>query len=140
MITGGNAIDQLNGAGGNDTLIGNNGDDVLDGGAGNDSLNGGGGNDSLNVTAGNDTLVYDAVGFGADTVIGFDAKATGGQDLIDVRGLELTAASIGTDIVVKVVGADTRVTIGTDTILLQNVTGIGTNAITDAGFHLRVTR
>ena len=89
----GNGADTINGLGGNDILVGGGGNDILDGGEGNDTVNGGAGNDTITGGAGNDTLIatgagFDvlvfAPGFGTDTVTGFDANATGGQDLIDI--------------------------------------------------------
>ncbi len=59
------------------------------GGAGNDSfagfgyadrLNGGAGNDTLTGNGGNDTFVFNAAGFGADTLTDFDAS---GDDVIE---------------------------------------------------------
>ncbi len=103
-ITGNNNANLLFGAGGNDTLVGDDGNDVLDGGDGNDTLNGGDDNDTIIGGAGNDvidvgsgvnTIVYNAAGFGNDIINSFDA--TGGnatnQDLIDLRGLGVTAAN-----------------------------------------------
>ena len=92
VITGGSGTDVLSGAGGNDTLIGGIGVDSLDGGAGDDRLIGGTGNDLMNGGTGNDTFVF-ATGFGNDTISGFDANPTGGQDLLDISGLGITAAT-----------------------------------------------
>ncbi len=77
--------DTLSGGGGIDTLFGGAGIDTLGGGAGNDILIGGAGNDAMNGNAGNDTFVF-ADGFGNDTINGFDANATGGQDWLDIHG------------------------------------------------------
>ena len=83
-INGLGGVDILTGGAGNDILDGGEGNDTVNGGAGNDTITGGAGNDSLIATgAGFDTLVF-APGFGNDTVTGFDANATGGQDLIDI--------------------------------------------------------
>ena len=63
VITGGGGIDTLSGAGGSDTLIGGQGNDVMNGGSGED-------------------LFMLGEDFGADTIIGFDANPTGGQDQV----------------------------------------------------------
>ncbi|HWV22207.1 MAG TPA: peroxidase family protein [Devosia sp.] len=102
VINGNAGQNQLFGGGGNDILDGGGDNDLLDGGSGNDTLNGGFGNDTviggegddtITVSDGNDTLRYSANGFGADTVTGFDADAAGGQDLIDLSGMGITAAN-----------------------------------------------
>ena len=81
----------------------------MNGGAGNDSITGGAGNDTLIATgAGFDVLVF-APGFGADTVTGFDANATGGQDLIDITAYNGLAT-----VEIEDLGADTLITINGD--------------------------
>jgi Ca2+-binding RTX toxin-like protein len=114
-IAGGDAGDVLLGAGGNDTLTG---------GAGNDFLNGGGGND---------VFVFGAAGFGSDTIQGFDSNPAGGQDLLDISGLGVTAASFAGQVSLTDLGADTLITIGGDSILLL---GIGNPAAIDASDFL----
>ncbi|MDB5745298.1 MAG: hypothetical protein JWP72_146, partial [Massilia sp.] len=110
----GNALaNVLVGGAGNDTLNGLDGADRLSGGAGNDTLNGG---------AGNDILVFGAAGFGADDIIGFDADAVGGQDLLDLSGLGITEANFGTRVQVTDLGANLRVLVdGTSSFVLQGV-------------------
>ena len=85
LLTGSGSADHLSGAAGNDTLIG---------GAGNDSLTGGAGNDAIDTSSGNDRVVYvalanvlDTAANGTDGITGFDANATGGQDVIDLTQL-----------------------------------------------------
>ena len=118
IIIGGNGVDTLNGGGG---------DDVIRGGAGTDTMNGG---------MGNDSFVF-APGFGNDTIYGFDANPTGGQDLLDVRELGITADNFVDRVLIQDIGADMRVTIdGTDTITLAGVTGSGANTITQSDFWL----
>ena len=95
VITGGISFNTLNGGGGNDTLNGGDSDDTLNGGDGNDTLNGSFGNDAMNGGAGNDIFVF-AAGFGNDTITGFDANATGGQDLLNIAALGITAATFAT--------------------------------------------
>ena len=121
----GNALDN--------TIAGNVGDDTLEGGAGNDFLYGG---------AGNDIFVFGA-GFGNDAIAeGFDANAAGGQDLLDISALGITAATFAASASISVsqidgVGAlDTLVTIGADSITLLGVDGVGANTITQADFLL----
>ena len=124
--------DTLNGAGGNDTLNGDGGDDVLIGGLGNDAMNGG---------SGNDTFVF-AAGFGNDTISGFDANPTGGQDFLDVSayGFNTTvgdpnnfaahvsiAAQAGNTVITITSGADT------DQITLV---GVNVAAVNITDFHL----
>ena len=75
--------DILFGGAGEDTLIGGGGDDTLLSGAGNDRLFGSGGNDTLTGGGGADTFIYDARGFGADTITDF----VQGTDKIDLSGL-----------------------------------------------------
>jgi len=135
VITGGAASDTLSGGGGADTLIGGDGVDSLNGGAGNDILIGGAGNDIMNGGADNDTFVF-AAGFGNDVITGFDANPTGGQDLLDISGLGITAATFATDVIITDLGSDTLVSIGIDSVLLVGVNGVGANAITQQDFIL----
>jgi Ca2+-binding RTX toxin-like protein len=144
-------IENVSGGTGNDTLTGDGGANVLDGGAGNDTLNGntgtdtllgGAGNDTMDGGAGNDRFVF-AVNFGNDTIaLGFDADATGGQDLLDIAGLGITATTFVASVNITVaqfdgVGAlDTRVTLGGGTITLLGVNGVGTNSLTQTDFIL----
>jgi Ca2+-binding RTX toxin-like protein len=141
-IAGSGGTDVLSGAGGDDTLIGNGGVDSLSGGAGNDTLVGGAGNDIMNGGAGNDTFVF-GPGFGNDIVSnsgggGFDANpAGGGQDLLDISGLGITAATFAAHVAIVDLGADMLVTIdGTSSILVQGVNGVGANTIAIDDFRL----
>ncbi|WP_432431381.1 calcium-binding protein, partial [Rhodomicrobium vannielii] len=119
VITGGAGADVLSGAGGDDTIIGGAGNDVMDGGAG------------------NDMFVFGPGHFGADVITGFDANAANGQDLLDLHLLGITAENFDQHVQIVDLGANTQVTIdGMDTILLLNVTGTGTNVITESDFHL----
>ncbi|MNZ23404.1 Bifunctional hemolysin/adenylate cyclase precursor [compost metagenome] len=133
LIQGNVGNDTLDGQGGNDTLLGGAGDDTLNGGVGNDRLTGGAGNDTLNVSQGNDVLVFGPA-FGADRVIGFDAVAGGGQDLLNIAAYNLTAATFASRVAISDVGADTLVTInGADggTITLVGVGNATTVTILD---------
>ncbi|AOO82189.1 peroxidase family protein [Bosea vaviloviae] len=110
VINGNDENNQLFGAGGNDTLNGGDGSDVIDGGLGNDAIAGGNDNDTIIGNAGDDTidvgggfnrLVYNAVGFGADTINSFDADGglATNQDKIDLSALGVTAANFAARVV-----------------------------------------
>ena len=60
----------------------------------------------------------------------------GGQDLLNIAGLGITAATFAANVTITDLGNDTRVTIGADNVTLIGVNGIGTNAITQADFIL----
>ena len=100
--------DTLNGRGGADNLAGGSGNDILIGGAGNDTMNGG---NNL------DTFAF-AAGFGADTITGFDSNPVGGQDVLDISALGITAATFAANVSIAQQGASVVVTIGGDTITL----------------------
>jgi Ca2+-binding RTX toxin-like protein len=126
-LTGNGNADVLTGGGGDDTLNGKGGADTLVGGAGNDAMDGGNGND---------TFVF-GPGFGEDVIqAGFDANARGGQDLLDVSALPITAANFAAKVIIEDLGNDTLVTIGEDSILLKGVNGVGNNVITQNDFLL----
>ncbi|MDT4809180.1 peroxidase [compost metagenome] len=91
---------------------GNNLDNLITGGAGNDTLDGRGGND---------TFVYSAANFGNDRILRFDADPNGGQDLIDISGLGITAATFAANVAIADIGADTLITIGAGSIRLAGV-------------------
>ena len=116
-------------------IKGGAGNDTLRGGAGNDRLEGGAGNDVYQDTEGNDIFVFGTSGFGADVVSGFDANAAGGQDLLDISGLGITAASFASAVKIVDLGLDLQVTIGTfGSFVLQ---GVGeTSALTADDFLL----
>jgi Ca2+-binding RTX toxin-like protein len=118
----GNALNNvIRGGIGADTLVGGAGSDFLSGGAGADRLEGGQGNDTLDGGTGNDVFVFTAAGFGSDRVQGFDANAAGGQDLLDISGLGISAATFAAAVVITDVGNDTRITIGADSMLLLGI-------------------
>ena len=106
-------------------------------------MTGGAGNDTMDGGTGTDMFVF-GPGFGNDQINGFDANpgAPGGagQDLLNIDALNLSAADIGTGIIITVAdfvagGAlDTRITIGTNTITLSGVNGVGANSITADDF------
>jgi Ca2+-binding RTX toxin-like protein len=145
-LSGGDNTDILNGGDGNDTLHGDNTADILDGGigddilfgdAGNDTVTGGAGNDALHTSGGGDDIFVFAAGFGDDTVqAGFDANSSGGQDLLDISALGINAGNFAASVAITDLGNDTLVEIGTESILLLGVNGVGTNTITQADFIL----
>jgi Ca2+-binding RTX toxin-like protein len=142
LLDGGSESDTLNGGLGNDTLLGAAGNDALNGGDGIDVINGGVNNDVMSGGIGNDIFLFQAA-FGIDRISDFDADAAlGGQDRMDISALGITAADFGTSVAIAVVNLDnaglldTVVTIGTNSIGLIGVNGVGANAITQADFIL----
>ncbi|MBI2317612.1 MAG: calcium-binding protein [Betaproteobacteria bacterium] len=107
--------------GGAHTGIGNALSNRLQGGAGVDTLDGATGNDVLIGGLGNDRFVFSSVGFGSDTVQGFDANPAGGQDLLDISGLGISAATFAASVTISDIGASTLIQIGGDSILLLGV-------------------
>lgn len=135
LLLGFGGADTLNGSGGNDVLDGGAAADTLNGGDGDDRLIGGAGNDIINGGTGNDTFVF-AAGFGSDTINGFDANASGGQDLLNISAYGFTAGDFAGNVIITDLGNNTQVTIGADSVLLVGVNGVGTNVITQADFLL----
>ncbi|MGE0741847.1 MAG: M10 family metallopeptidase C-terminal domain-containing protein [Hyphomonadaceae bacterium] len=131
----GNALDNtITGNVANNRLFGLAGDDVILGGDGNDVITGGLGDDVLTGGAGRDRFVLEP-GFGDDVVTDFDADSSGGQDLIDVAALGITTATFAARVTITDLGAHTLITIdGVDTIRLDNVSGVGANAVTISDF------
>lgn len=123
LIQTGTGSATLTGNGLDNYLLGNAGANVLRGLEGNDRLEGGKGDDRLEGNAGNDIFVFGTVGFGADTIAGgFDADAAGGQDLLDISGLGITAASFSSTVTFADLGSDLRVTVGSfGSFVLQGV-------------------
>ena len=133
-LRGNAGSDILDGGTGNDRVAGGAGDDTLIGAAGNDMLEGGSGDDSLAGGAGNDAFIF-ARNFGNDTIDGFDADATGGQDLLILAGLGIDADTFAAAVVITDLGADTLVSVGANTITLRGVDGADANAITADDFR-----
>jgi Tol biopolymer transport system component/Ca2+-binding RTX toxin-like protein len=133
--TGGSGNDQISGTSAANVLDGRAGNDTINAGSGNDIVIGGTGDDVMNGGSGTDTFVF-AAGFGNDRINGFDANPSGGQDLLDIRALGITDATFDNDVTITDLGADTQVQIGTDSILLVGVNGIGANSITEQDFLL----
>jgi Ca2+-binding RTX toxin-like protein len=135
-VIGSQGNDTITGSIGNNNLNGFSGNDTINGGAGVDTLIGGLGNDIMNGGTGNDFFVF-AAGFGSDTINGFDAIATLGQDIMNLTAFGITAGTFAARVVIVDLGANTQVTIdGADSILLLGVNGVGTNAITVADFTI----
>ena len=88
---------------------------MLDGGTGNDTLIGGAGNDIFKFSAGS----------GHDIIADFQSNPVGGQDLLDISGLGITAAAFARLGRIAAAGANTLVTIGANSIQLNGV-GAGT--------------
>jgi Ca2+-binding RTX toxin-like protein len=99
------------------------------------TIEGNGAENILTGAGGNDTFVFET-DFGADTITDFDANPTGGQDLIDISELGVTADNFATQVAIQDLGAHTLLTIGADTILLIGVNGDGGNVITQQDFLL----
>ena len=114
------------------TLTGGAGADTLRGLDGNDRLVGGAGNDTLEGGLGNDILVFSTAGFGVDNIIGFDSDAAGGQDLLDLSGLGVTAATFAARVHVTDTGTSLTVVVdGGGTFVLQNVASTAQLTTTD---------
>ncbi|MNF54159.1 Endo-1,3-1,4-beta-glycanase ExsH [compost metagenome] len=121
---------------GNFTGTGNTLNNTMQGGAGNDVLTGGVGNDTLIGGLGNDTFMF-AAGFGNDRIMDFDANpAGGGQDLLNIAALGVTAANFAANVTIADVGADTLVSVGGGSIRLVGIADATT--ITQTDFTLAV--
>ncbi len=120
----------------NDFIIGDGNANTLGGSSGADTLTGGAGTDTLIGGTGADVFVF-ASGAGADTITDFDADAVGGQDLMDISALGVTASDFASRVVITDLGANTFVTVdGVVSMTLTNVSGDGQNVITQADFIL----
>ncbi|MGH8348444.1 MAG: calcium-binding protein, partial [Pseudomonas sp.] len=97
---------------------------------GNDAMTGGAGNDSMFASTGDDIFVF-AAAFGNDRIIGFDTDPAGGQDLLNIAGLNITAATFGSSVNVVDLGADTLINFGADSITLVGVADATTVTASD---------
>ena len=132
-ITGDGNANTLNGGDGADTLNGGGGIDTINGGAGADVINGGAGNDIMDGGGGDDVFVF-TTAFGNDRITGFDENPTGGQDLLDISALGITAANFASQVsIVNSAGGNVTVTIGGQSIVLVGETAAN---ITSADFIL----
>lgn len=109
--TGNNLDNTISGGNGRDVLTGLKGDDIFFGGLGNDTMDGGSGADLF--------VFQDA--FGHDRILSFDANPFGGQDLLDISALGITAATFASDVDITRFGGNTVVTIDGDSIVLSGV-------------------
>jgi Ca2+-binding RTX toxin-like protein len=109
-LTGNDFANTIQGGSGNDVLRANAGDDTITGGAGNDTMSGG---------AGNDVFKF-LTGFGHDFITDFDSNPLGGQDLLDISALGITAATFASAVTISG-GATALITIGSDSIRLNAV-------------------
>ena len=114
----------LMGLGGKDSLYGGKGDDVVSGGSGDDrliarggadSLDGGSGDDFLRGGWGDDVYTFSGRGFGRDTIRERDTNGAGEEDTIvfsgGTRWDELWFSRTGSDLVIGLVGTQSRVTV-----------------------------
>ncbi|WP_439858875.1 peroxidase family protein [Pseudomonas sp. MBLB4136] len=108
---------------------------VIRGGVGNDTLTGGAGNDTLVGGQGNDIFMF-GPGFGNDIITDFDADPVGGQDLLNIAALGVTAATFAASVTIADAGADTLVSVGGGTIRLVGINDATT--ITQMDFTLAV--
>ncbi|WP_137885651.1 peroxidase family protein [Pseudomonas sp. 2FE] len=115
------------------TGTGNALDNTITGSTGNDTLTGAAGNDLLIGGLGNDAFVF-AAGFGNDSIQGFDVDPAGGQDLLNIAALGVTAANFAANVTIADVGADTLVTIGVGSIRLVGIADATT--VTQTDFNL----
>ncbi|MFI8748325.1 calcium-binding protein, partial [Pseudomonas sp. NPDC077186] len=121
---------------GNFTGTGNALDNWIQGGAGNDVLTGGGGNDTLMGGLGNDIFVF-GPSFGNDRIMDFDANLAGGQDLLNIAALGITAATFAARVSIADAGADTLVTVnGADGGSIRLVGVADHTTVTSADFQL----
>ena len=99
----------------NDTIYSDNSAEYIFAGNGNDVIIGYGGNDYLVGGAGYDSFVYTATGFGHDEIADF----TIGQDKVYIAtGVAASFAAL----TITASGANTMVTIGSDTIQIDGLT------------------
>lgn len=126
ILNGGSEADTLYGGDGDDALSGDDGADYLSGGAGKDQLTGGKGADVLEGGAGSDSYSFDA-NSGADIVLD---SANGGVDknviAIGVSKEKIWITQSGNDLVIRVLGGDTVVSVhdyfvGTDPRAIRQI-------------------
>lgn len=107
-IDGGADDDKLFGGEGGDTLSGGDGGDLIAGGAGDDQLVGGRGDDLLEGGLGDDAYIFGAWD-GGDRVV--DANGRNSLTFAGVSASSIWLTRAGDDLVVSVIGGDTRVTL-----------------------------
>ncbi len=74
-------------------------------------------------------------GFGDDIINGFDANPGGGQDLLDISGLGITAATFSGSVKITDLGSNTLVEIGTEFDLAGGRYWAGAEHDYSAGLH-----
>jgi Ca2+-binding RTX toxin-like protein len=89
----------INGTGNSlaNTIVGNDGNNTLRGGGGDDTIAGGAGDDKLYGEAGSDIFKFDWGAVGNDTIYGWEDKATGSQDMIELSGFAINWAQFIAD-------------------------------------------
>jgi Ca2+-binding RTX toxin-like protein len=130
------SVENAIGGAGNDTLTGQAGANVLNGGLGNDTLTGGAGNDTLIGGAGNDVFVLEPLAFD-NTITDFNANpAGGGQDLLNIAALGITAATFATAVNITAEATGTMIDFGDPAVAQFHLVGVNAAAITAADFIL----
>ena len=136
-VAGGNGADSLTGSTAANVLEGRGGADVISGGGGNDVITGGAGNDTLSGGAAGDRFVFideavDLIGFSTPIALGTDTITdfANGSDRIDFRGHSVVTGFA--DLNITQSGTNTIITVGADSIIVQNVS----MALIDAGDFL----
>ena len=124
----------MSGAGGNDTLIGGGGNDTLDGGAGNDILIGGPATTHERRHRQRHVRVRGRLRQRRHQTVStpIPRRRSGPPRH---HGLGITALTFA-NVTITDLGADMLVTIGTNSIMLAGVNGVGANAITIDDFRL----
>ena len=117
----GSGDDDITGNSSANILFGGDGSDEISGLAGGDKLSGGKGDDVLSGGNDGDTFIFES-GFGNDIITDFDADAAGGQDLIDLSRLGITASEFAAHVSVEDTGADIVLHVDNHgTITLKNI-------------------
>ena len=111
-INGTDGDDHLVGTDNDNHISGGNGNDLLEGYAGDDTLIGGTGNDYLNGGPGNDHYLFGA-GSGADTIV--DNLGWNLIELFDYDPGQVTAATLGNDLIIEVENGDKIQIVGWNT-------------------------
>jgi len=113
--------DIINAGAGNDFLLGGAGNDTLNGGRGNDTLVGAIGDDTLTGGVGADTFRFGSAD-GMNTITDF----VSGEDTLNLRAAGIT--DFATEVAISNDGTDTTVTVGSTTIILEDVIDIDQDA------------
>ena len=134
--------DVIHAGGGNDNVFGGGGDDFADGGSGIDTVSGEDGDDILNGGADPDFLMG---GSGSDkfviepgTALDWIGDFNSGEDVIDLRGFDLTFGDLDTDGSGEVDAEDSFVDPGVESIFIDLGAAAGGAAI--SGWHCRPRR